>query len=238
MLLKRKVLILYIILIICLLLGACGDSPKEYALSKITLYNSNGSYEGEILVDEYGNNTQTTLLTEDGLGSITTISYIYDSCGNYVSRVYESETTSFEEKFTYKYDDEGNIIACEGMKDGEDMGNYEYVNGRLQKHIICDASGNIEDVREYFYDTAGNVIKETLSSPQINYVNTIEYSYDKYNHSTGYIVTAQREDDVITMEVVYENKYDSDGRLVGRYKYNIENGEKILVGSEVREYNE
>ena len=40
------------------------------------------------------------------------------------------------------------------------------------------------------------------------------------------------------MEVVYENKYDSDGRLVGRYKYNIENGEKILVGSEVREYNE
>lgn len=230
----KKTNLIYL-LFICLLLCSCSNPPKEYALSKITLYGPDGGYEGEMLVDEHGNHTQTTLVT-DGNVSLTTIEYTYDSHGNYVSRVYESDGSFFKEDFTYEYDDQGNILSCKGIKDGKDMGDYEYVDGKLQKHTTYDDAGNIQEVCEYVYDTNGNIIKEILSTPSINSVVTMENTYDSHNHSTGYIVTSQRGNDTATIEAVYENTYDSDGKLVERLKYNIQNGEKILTGSEVREY--
>ena len=102
---KKIFLLTCLAVILGILLCACDNQSKEYKLSKIKMYGSDGSYEGEILVDKHGNQTQTSLEMADGKVSLTNISYIYDSHGNYVIREYKNETTSFKEEFVYEYDE-------------------------------------------------------------------------------------------------------------------------------------
>ena len=231
---KTKTRIILIALFcMCTFLCACKndgvDTETKPVISKLLTYHPDGSLAAEIVYDKHGNDIKTTLTDADGKTTLVSeVTYKYDENGNYIVRTYKSDKMSYEEKITYEYDNDGNITSRKGEKDGQDMGEYTYVDGMLMKHVTP------EEVCEYEYDKDGNVVKETIVNESTETV--VEYYYDEQNYATGYQMTSQREDDTAVVNVVYENEYDEEGRLVKRSTYNEVDGEKVLVNSEEREY--
>ena len=225
------ILVLMTMLLVCSCSNNQIDEDKP-VISKMFTYHPDGSLAAEIIFDEHGNDIKTTLTDVDGKTTfVSEKTYKYDEYGNYVLCTYKSGETSYEEKIAYEYDEDGNITSRKGEKAGQDMGEYTYADGKLIKHVTVDG---LSGVHEYEYDKAGNLIKEIIVDELGE--NVVEYSYDEHNHATGYELTSKREDDVAVVEVVYENEYDDEGKLVKRSTYNLIDGEKILVNSEEREY--
>lgn len=125
--------------------------------------------------------------------------------------------------YSKEYDAAGRIILVK--KEGNDTITWKYTYDDLGRVIQLDYSamdywGNGNDSKyEYEYDEQGNITKEIYTLLKLyaygeeerNEVCTIEYLYDDNGHLCEYKTCAE---DGTEYDDVWENKYDSLGRLI------------------------
>ena len=191
----KKRLIPLLILTLLWALCACGSSSpfsgveKNYTI-QLPLYqltqcnNVAGSYEySDFVFDDKGRVTEKKMSGSDR----GTLTYEYDEQGRVIS---ETDTGSYGyEKTSYTYNEEGLISTASETSDFSvrDGNVFEYTYERDgQNRVVKMTTVNVTDedryttVYDYEYDDAGNIIRETQTTPLSTYV--LECTYDSQGH--------------------------------------------------------
>ena len=137
--------------------------------TSITVYYN---YDGEIKkhlyfemkYDEHGNETEWfEVKADNGIGTVCKYSYKYDDKGNITKKTEDNSSSKGKiSEYTYTYDDDGNMLT-------ETLKRYS------KKETLSESS------RKYEYDSRGNLIREETISDNGSTVNVITYEYDAQN---------------------------------------------------------
>ncbi len=206
---EKKVEILLMALMLCVILVGCSSMGKEekQLLIKRTEYNENDEITGwtEFEHDEKGNVIKENGYDENGELAETVV-YTYDEDGNKKEmKVFNDEGFMWEKCL---YDNNGNLLERLYLGQGEDGEAYEDYKsvksydeqGRVKKEEIW-FEGEIGLIDEYIYEGEDKEVRRSMS---LN---------DKGEIDSGFIE---------------ESVYNDNGEVVKKYVYvDIENPEKL-----------
>lgn len=157
-----------------------SDDKTVYRVS-INTYNENGNqtsitvyydYDGhptkhsyyEMKYDEHGNETEWfEVKANSGIGTVCKYSYEYDDKGNIAKKTVNNSSSKGEtEEYAYTYDDDGNMLT-------ENRKRYSKKETLFESSRKCD------------YDSRGNLIREESSFSDGRADKVISYEYDAQN---------------------------------------------------------
>lgn len=207
-----KKILLIAALAAVLMLTAC-DSPErglsESESSAEMCSSGLGSSSGESSEVEDTYTVITTNTKADGRINVTT-----EMFNEYGNRIYLKKGDD-EQRFTYKYDADGNIIEREELVGRFSFRTvYEYENGLLVKSVEYDMDGEIERIITYSYDDHGEQILEKNESPQISavyYSTRLEIEYDAEGRKST-VQGFDYETGELSYTITYE--YDERGNMI------------------------
>ena len=145
---------------------------------------------------EYNEQDQIVKRVRAAWGQNDTTLYAYDEQGNLIEEIYKPADTSFWDKYTWEYDEYGDVTKCTVQtfsQEGDSQtiidtvvhtyANKEYdENGNLAKVVYKDGS-----YTAYEYDEAGNKIKYTSYHAANDFV-IFYYTYDENGNMLVHIL--------------------------------------------------
>lgn len=158
-----------------------GPDEKTVYTVFINTYDENGNqtsitvyydYDGqpqkhsyyEMKYDEHGNETEWfEVKANNSIGTVCKYSYEYDDKGNITKKTEDKSSSKYEtEEYTYTYDDNGNMLT-------ENRKRYSKKETLFESSRKCD------------YDSRGNLIREESSFSDGRADKVISYEYDAQN---------------------------------------------------------
>ena len=150
-------------------------------------YNYNGHPQKhlyyEMKYDEHGNETEWfEAKADNGIYGVCKYSYEYDDKGNIAKKTKDKSSSKYEtEEYTYTYDDNGNMLT-------ENRKRYSKKETLFESSRKCD------------YDSRGNLIREESSFSDGRADKVISYEYDAQNRkireTDGYSETVYEYEDL------------------------------------------
>ena len=138
--------------------------------------------------------------------------YDYDKSGNKIEEVDSNqEGNNKKVRITFKYDDKGNVIANNYIKDNDSISNknswvYKYdANGNMIQEKRFDEKGNLTFMKIIFYNEKGRCMKENFYTTD----STFDGGYTFNDDENG--------------NIIEWNKLDSNGTSTGRETYKFDN---------------
>lgn len=144
--------------------------------------------------------------------------YKYDDAGNMVEENDYPDGSLFT-KYSYKYDDAGNVAEEEDYDaDGKlfDRYSYKYEGNRMVEEINYATDGSVYSKSTYKYDKSGNMIEKNEYNSKGKLNSTSTFSFDSRDNIIKKGGTS-----------AYANRwayiYDDDGNIVEMDKYDFDN---------------
>ena len=235
----KKAISLILVLVLCLSLCACGGAttepndeiateqettveiveapagPPEAAESEPFSFGTE-SYSIELPIYELVKRSNIA-------GAYIYSDFVFNEKGQLIEK---KESGNSNGIITYEYDDKGRVISeTDTSSYGYEKTEYTYNDKNLILRTKSTSDFSISDgsVSEYEYvlDDAGNIIKETVTFPEYpNEPLIFEYEYDK----KGVLIQETEtwyEGSAIYSQYIISKEYDSAGRLIREYVYDV-----------------
>lgn len=220
----KKLIALFLVLAICLTLGACGakeeekktDSSKaEQALSDLEL--------GKKLLKEGKDNEAYAAFKKSDDPEAEIYLKCFDKRANEVEEIwYKSDGTVFSKAengiWTYLSSDIGSFEFEVGQ---DKYGNKVYTSKKIEGNVTySDLIGHGiypkgESLYEYEYDDKGNIIRQT-STFLSNYETIYQYTYDKDDNVIKKVESQYDSEELVRKEI---SNYDKNGNIIMQAEY-------------------
>ncbi|MDE5598820.1 MAG: hypothetical protein K2J04_13450, partial [Lachnospiraceae bacterium] len=220
-------------------LWECYYKYGRHSMKRIHIYDERGElslyakYEDgsieESNVCEYNEEGKSKYTHYDGYGNITEIyEYEYDENDRMIKIVRYNGNGTVNYAQEHEYDENGNeikFVDYNGDGSIDWMSEYEYDENSRKIYYRHESDGIVTETRENKYDEDGNIIKEIRtfydSDTRQEKSQTIqEYTYDGNGNRIGYAINRYDEEEAYSL--LWERKYDKDGRETAFYLYDNE----------------